>query len=315
MSLANLLEDGKKLVLFSGKGGVGKTTQAAAFALKLAKMGKPTLIISSDPAPSLSDIFELKIGDQEKPLLGIENLYGAEISADSVLKRWKEKFGPQVYEVLSSFIPLEYDIIDYFASAPGIEEEFMLDYILELLENDKYDTVVWDTAPAGHTIRLLNLPQTLISHLEAAAKVYMRLYGYFKKLTEIAKAKDQKSSIFAIINEWKILSEKILSLLRDKTKTEFIVVANPEALSVYQTKRIIDFFREFGVAVNHIIINNVIKIVDGDFLKARKRMQQGYIKAMEENYGEDMELTEIPLAPYEIKGVEKIGEISRVLFK
>ncbi len=314
MSLANLLNNPKKLILFSGKGGVGKTTTAAAYALKLARMGKPTLIISSDPAPSLSDIFDVEIGDGIKPLGKVKNLYAEEISADSVLKRWKKKFGPEVYEVLSSFIPLEYDIIDYFANAPGIEEEFMLDYILELLEEDKYETVIWDTAPAGHTLRLLNLPRTMLSHLEAAAKVYIKFYGYLKKLSEFSKIGRKKRSVFTIIDEWKSLSEKILCFLRDGSRTEFIVVTIPEALSVFQTERIIDFSREFGLSVNNIIINNVIKTVDGDFLKTRKKMQQNYLDQLKDRYERDMELTEIPLASHEVKGIEKIAHISDLLF-
>jgi arsenite-transporting ATPase len=314
MPLSNLINDRKKLILFGGKGGVGKTTSAAAFALKFAQMGKPTLIISSDPAPSLSDIFETEIGDKERLLKGVENLSAVEISADSVLERWKKKFGPEVYEVLSSFIPVEYEIIDYFASAPGIEEEFMLDYILELLEDGRYETVIWDTAPAGHTLRLLSLPQTFLTHLEAAAKIYMKFYGYLKKLAEFSKITRKKRSIFAIIDKWKGLSERILNFLRDETRTEFIVVAMPEALSVYQTGRIIDFSREFGLTLKHIIINNVIKVADGDFLKTRKKMQQVYLEAMEERYGKEMKITEIPLAPYEIKGIERISQISKVLF-
>ena len=102
MSFSDLVIGHKRLILFNGKGGVGKTTCAAATAIQLASMGKKTLIITSDPAPSLSDIFEIVIGDEEKSVTGIKNLFALEISADSVLARWKKKFGPQVYEVLSS---------------------------------------------------------------------------------------------------------------------------------------------------------------------------------------------------------------------
>ena len=241
LSLLDLVTGNKRLILFNGKGGVGKTTCAAATALQFASWGKKTLIISSDPAPSLSDIFEIGIGDKEKSVPGTENLYALEISADIVLARWKEKFGPEVYEVLSSFLPVEYEIIDYFASAPGIEEEFMLDYIMGLTDKCRYEAIVWDTAPAGHTLHLLSLPQTLLTHLEAAAKVYMKLYGYLKKIAEFSKVKREKRSVFAIIDEWKDLSGKILNLIKDKSHTEFILVTIPEGLSVYQTERIVQF--------------------------------------------------------------------------
>ncbi len=314
MSLADLIIENKKLVFFSGKGGVGKTTCASATALQLAAMGKKTLIISSDPAPSLSDIFETIIGDEEKPVAGAENLYALEISAESVLKRWKQKFGPQVYEVLSSFLPVEYEIIDYFAGAPGIEEEFMLDYIMELIEKGEYETIVWDTAPAGHTLHLLSLPQTLLKHLEAAAKVYMKLHGYLKKVAELSKIKKEKRSIFDIIDDWKNLSEKIMGLIRDENHTEFILVTIPEALSVYQTKRIIKFSREFGLPLKRLIINNVIQNGDCDFHRIQKKLQQEYLKTLNHEYGETMGMIEVPLSPYEIKGIDRIRGVSKILF-
>ena len=177
-SLKRLDKEPKRLIMIGGKGGVGKTTCASAIALHFSLQGKKTLIISSDPTPSLSDIFEMEIGDQERAINGTKNLYGIEISSDVVLKKWKDRFGPEIYEVVSSFTSLDYDFVDYIGGAPGIEEEYMLNYILELVEGAQYDIVVWDTAPAGHTLRLLHLPQIFLKHLEAATKFYMNLYSY-----------------------------------------------------------------------------------------------------------------------------------------
>ena len=85
-------------------------------------------------------------------------LYGLEISSDAVLAKWKERFGREIHEVISSFANVEYDFVDYVGTAPGIEEEYMLYFIQELTKDGAYDVVVWDTAPAGHTLRLLRLP-------------------------------------------------------------------------------------------------------------------------------------------------------------
>ncbi len=314
-SLNRLDQELKRLIMIGGKGGVGKTTCASSIALHFAQKGKKTLIISSDPTPSLSDIFEMEIGDKETSIEGVKNLYGIEISSEIVLKKWKERFGPEIYEVVSSFASVDYDFVDYIGGAPGIEEEYMLNYILELVESEQYDLVVWDTAPAGHTLRLLHLPQIFLKHLEAATKFYMNLYSYFEKLKESVKLRKGKRSLLEIISGWEGLAEKVVSFIRDQQKSEFIVVTIPEALGVRQTERIIKDFDEYKLMVNHLIVNYVIKEADCEFHKIRKKMQEHYINILKEKYADRIKLIEIPLLPHEIKGVERIEKISEILFK
>jgi arsenite-transporting ATPase len=301
--------------MIGGKGGVGKTTCASAIALHFSLLGKKTLIISSDPTPSLSDIFEMEIGDQETPIEKAKNLYGIEVSSEAVLRKWKERFGPEIYEVVSSFASLDYDFVDYIGGAPGIEEEYMLNYILELVEGGQYDLVVWDTAPAGHTLRLLHLPQIFLKHLEAATKFYMNLYSYFEKIKEAVKLKGGKRSLLEIISGWEDLAEKVVSFIRDPKKTEFIIVTIPEALGVRQTERIIKDFDEYQLKVNHLIVNYVIQEADCNFHKIRSEMQKNYINILRDQYSPRIKLIITPLFPHEIKGVEKIGRISEILFK
>jgi len=314
-SLRRLDREQKRLIMIGGKGGVGKTTCASAIALHFSLQGKKTLIISSDPTPSLSDIFEMEIGDQETPIQNAKALYGIEISSEGVLKKWKNRFGPEIYEVVSSFTSLDYDFVDYIGGAPGIEEEYMLNYILELVESAQYDLVVWDTAPAGHTLRLLHLPQIFIKHLEAATKFYMNLYSYFEKLKDNVKLKKGKRSLLEIINGWQDLAEKVVNFIRDPEKSDFIIVTIPEALGVRQTERIIKDFDEYQLKVNHLIINYVIQEADCNFHKIRKEMQQNYIQILEKQYSSRIGLIELPLMPQEVKGVERINRISEILFK
>ena len=314
-SLSRLDQEPKRLIMIGGKGGVGKSTCASAIALHFALQGKKTLIISSDPTPSLSDIFETEIGDQETPIKGVKDLYGIEISSDVVLKKWKERFGPEIYEVVSSFASVDYDFVEYIGGAPGIEEEYMLSYILELVESEQYDLVVWDTAPAGHTLRLLHLPQIFLKHLEAATKFYMNLYSYFEKLKESVKLKKGKKTLLEIISGWENLAEKVVGFIRDTQKTDFIIVTIPEALGVRQTERIIRDFDEYQLRVNHLIINYVIQEADCEFHKTRKEMQQNYIRILRDQYTPRIRLIELPLLPHEIKGVEKINRVSEILFK
>lgn len=314
-SLERLDKEQKRLIMIGGKGGVGKTTCASAIALHFSRHGKKTLIISSDPTPSLSDIFEMEIGDLETPIQNAKDLYGIEISSEGVLKKWKDRFGPEIYEVVSSFTSLDYDFVDYIGEAPGIEEEYMLNYILELVESGQYDLVVWDTAPAGHTLRLLHLPQIFLKHLEAATKFYMNLYSYFDKLKENIKLKKGKRSLLEIISGWEGLAEKVVNFIRDPQKSNFIIVTIPEALGVRQTERIIKDFDEYQLKVNHLIINYVIQEADCNFHKIRKEMQQNYIQMLKNQYSPRIGLIELPLMPQEVKGLERIHKISEILFK
>jgi arsenite-transporting ATPase len=313
-SLKRLDNEQKRLIMIGGKGGVGKTTCASAIALHFSLKGKKTLIISSDPTPSLSDIFEMAVGDQETPIKNAKNLYGIEISSEVVLKKWKDRFGPEIYEVLSSFASVDYDFVDYIGGAPGIEEEYMLNYILELVESGQYDLVVWDTAPAGHTLRLLHLPQIFLKHLEAATKFYMNLYSYFEKLKDTVKLKKGKRSLLEIISGWEDLAEKVVDFIRDAQKSEFIIVTIPEALGVRQTERIIKDFDEYQLKVNHLIVNYVIHEADCNFHKIRREMQQGYLQILMDQYDPRIGLIEVPFLPQEIKGVERINRISEILF-
>jgi len=314
-SLKRLDKEQKRLIMIGGKGGVGKTTCASAIALHFSLQGKKTLIISSDPTPSLSDIFEMEIGDQETPIQNTKDFSGIEISTEGVLKKWKQRFGPEIYEVVSSFTSLDYDFVDYIGEAPGIEEEYMLNYILELVESGKYDLVVWDTAPAGHTLRLLHLPQIFLKHLEAATKFYMNLYSYFEKLKESVKLKKGKRSLLEIISGWEGLAERVVNFIRDPEKSEFIIVTIPEALGVKQTERIIKDFDEYRLGINHLIVNYVIQDADCNFHKIRKEMQQNYIAMLEKQYSSRIGLIELPLMPQEVRGVDRIQKISEILFK
>lgn len=314
-SLIRLDQEPKRLIMIGGKGGVGKTTCASAIALHFSLQGRRTLIISSDPTPSLSDIFETEIGDQERPVPSAKDLNAIEISSEVVLKKWKERFGPEIYEVVSSFASVDYDFVEYIGGAPGIEEEYMLNYILELVEGGKYDVVVWDTAPAGHTLRLLHLPQIFLKHLEAATKFYMNLYSTFEKLKDTVRLKKGKRSLLEIISGWEGLAERVVQFIRDPGKSEFIVVTIPEALGVKQTERIIKDFDEYRLTVNHLIVNYVIERADCDFHRVRQEMQKAYIKTLQDQYAHRIELIQTPLFPHEIKGIERIRRISEILFR
>ncbi len=305
---------GHKLIMVGGKGGVGKTTCSAALAYHFAQQGDRTLLVSSDPTPSLSDILETDIGPIEKPVPGMINLFALEIDSDLILKRWKERFGPEIYEVLSAFAKVDFDFVDYIGGAPGIEEEYMLTFIMERVEKGGYDRVIWDSAPAGHTLRLLHLPQLFLNHLEAATKFYLNLYGAFERLSQTLQLKQSKRSLLQIIEGWKTLSQAVLDFLRDGRHTSFIIVTIAESLGVKLTERVLRDLETFQLPARHLIINHLIQDPDCAFHRERQRMQQGYLERLRHTYGRRMVLTEVPLFSQEVKGLERIARVAEVLF-
>jgi arsenite-transporting ATPase len=285
--------------MWGGKGGVGKTTCAGATALHYAQQGQKTLVISTDPTPSLSDIFELETS--EKPTRVMENLYLAELGLEEVKEMWDRKFGREVYEVFSTFVSIGYEeFVDFTTSIlPGLEEEFMVDYIKELSRSRHYDRIIWDSAPLGQTMGLLRMPALLRQHLKAAPRVYLKFGGQSRR------------PILKIIKGWEELSGEDIDFL--KTGVEFIMATIPEALAVQQLEEIFSEFRKYGFHFTRLIINNVIHEPDSDFLCRKASQQQGYLKTLHRSYN-SLEPVEIPLFPYEIKGLERLEEVREALF-
>jgi arsenite-transporting ATPase len=306
MSLSILDQARKRVIMFGGKGGVGKTTTSASTALHFASAGLRTLIVSSDMTPSLSDIFEARVGATETPVAGVHNLWALEIDPDEVMRRWKDKFGPEIYEASLVFVNMPYDeLVDYVGMAPGIQEEFLLDFILEKVRGGGYEVVVWDTAPAGDTLRLLELPYRFLNHLRAAPKVYLHVRDRLQL---------KSVPFLKLIEGWRALSQEITSFFRDPDNAEFILVTIPEALGVYQARRTVDDLAKFGLLVRNLVVNHVVAHADSDFLCRRQAMQRPYLDLLESLYADRMEITHIPLFAEEMKGVSRLCELQRLLF-
>ena len=308
--------DDKKLIMFGGKGGVGKTVCAAGAALHLANNGAKTLILSTDPAPSLSDLFEMDLGTKIHPVQGVKGLFGLELQHDEVLRMWREKFGQEVYEVISSFVAVDESVLDYIQGAPGLDEEFMLAYIADLIQGREFDVVVWDTAPAGNTLRLLKLEEQFFGHLTHAARMYVKFSTYLEKLREITGRRG-KGSPLKLIEQWKGLAEKVMSILRDRDATGFVVITIAEALGVSQTRKIISELDEHGIGIEALVINQVLPegVCTTEFLRKRFDVQSKYVRAMMREYGKGLDVVLIPLLPYEVKGLESLVKFENMLFK
>ena len=290
------------VTMFAGKGGVGKTTCAGATALHYASLDGATLVISTDPTPSLSHIFE--IADKQKPAKVLNGLYLTELGMEEVKQMWDRKFGKEVYEVFSSFVSVDYEeFVDFIASIlPGLSDEFMVDYIKELSQEMKYQHIVWDTAPLGQTLGLLETPAMLREHLRPAPRIYSRL--------KLGRA--TRKSVLDIIKKWESLSGEDMDFLRYAVR--FVIVTIPEALAIEQLDSIFAEFDKYGFEAGELVINNVIKEAgDSGFLQAKAEQQKEYIELLYRRY-QEMRVVEVPLFPHEIKGIDGLREVEKSLF-
>lgn len=290
------------ITVLAGKGGVGKTTCAAAIALHHADRGESTLAISTDATPSLSHIYELT--DGAKPVKVKERLYVSELGVDEVREMWNRKFGREVYEVFASFVSIDYaDFTEFMTSLlPGLGDEFIVDYIRELSLRGDYGAIVWDTAPLGQTLALLETPPMLAKHLKLAPRIYSRL-----KLGQ-----KSRQPIMDILNRWEKLSEENIHFLQDGV--EFIMVTIPEALAVAQLKYVFRELDRYKLKVKQLVINNVVKVDDSEFLAKKAAQQRPYLEAIHGRYS-DLPITEIPMFPHEVKGLSRLEEVAGILFK
>ena len=300
-----------KIIMFCGKGGVGKTTCASVTAVHLAIKGKRTVLLSTDPSPSLSDILEMDVSGEVRVVPSQGRLGAVELDFDMVMRLWKERFGKEVFEVASSFLPVDQEIIDYVAGAPGIGEEFALSYIYDLYNSEDYDIIVWDTAPIGGTLSLLKLEDTFYRHLGEAEKMYVKVRGALNSLIKGTIRRDP----LKIINEWHSLTKDVLDMVRD-VNTQALLVTIPEALGVNQTLRVAQDLDKFGVHVMGLIINNILNIesMDSSFYRSRREMQQQHIRHLESIYCGKVPVVQIPLQPFEIKGMNTLKKMERQLF-
>jgi arsenite/tail-anchored protein-transporting ATPase len=292
----------KSISVFAGKGGVGKTTCAAATAFHHASLGKRTLCISTDPTPSLSHIFEK--ANQYQPVKIIDSLYIHEIGQTEIKDMWDKKFGKEVYEVFSSFISITYDNFTEFMTSvlPGLGDEFIVDYIRELFLHSEYDAVVWDTAPLGQTLALLQTPALLVKHLRLAPRIYSKL-----RLSD-----NNKEPILNILQRWQNLSSLNMDFLTNDVI--FAIVTIPEALAVNQLEYIFHEMDGYNLQVKQLIVNNKVKADSSEFLSTKANQQKYYLNQIHQQYS-NLKITELPMLPHEIKGLNYISEISNMLFR
>ncbi len=311
MGLIGLTKTSIKLILFGGKGGVGKTTCASSTGLYLSKDFK-TLLISTDPAHSLADSLGQEIGGEIKEVKGVKNLSALEISAEKALSKFKIRYESQIRKILdtSTYLDQE-DIASIFTlPIPGIDEVMGFKMIVDLIEEAKFDKYIVDTAPTGHALRLLTLPELLDDWIKVMAK--MRWKYRYMVTTFGGKYKPDEGDDFLF--EMKKTVKRIEGLLRDSQRCEFIAVTIPEDMAIKETERLIKSLDQYGMKVRQLVINNVFPECTCHFCRARREGQDKYIREIRDKFS-DLKTMIIPLQPQEVKGIGSLENFKEVLFQ
>ncbi len=283
------------VTLVTGKGGVGKTTVASALALDGARRGGRVLLVSTDPTGALAQIFA-GVGDEVREVA--PGLEAVELTRRAVLAGWRARFGEEVYQVLRALVPVERDILDYLEGVPGLEEEFMLSYLLEALESERYDRVVWDAAPTAGTLALLEAQKLFYDHLTQAHRLYLKLRGYLKG-----------ADPSALIEGWRDLTGRILAMLRERTRA--VVVAQPERLPVVQGLELMAALARFGVPLERAVLNRLLppQACPGcGFYRTKLEQQRVWAERWRrESPVPVVELPELERAPLDAEALERIA--------
>lgn len=283
-------------IFFSGKGGVGKTTMACATAIYYATEGKKTLIVTTDPASNLADVFEQEIGHRITPIKGIDTLHAMEIDPDEATREYKEKIISPFREIMPEDVIAS---IDEQLSGPCTTEMASFDRFIDFMESDEYDVIVFDTAPTGHTIRLLELPVDWSKHIEESARgTGQTCLGPVQTIQE---SKDKY--------------DRATALLKDPQRTTFIFVMRPEELSLYETIRASKELETIGIKSGEIIINGILpeEVCEIEFFRKKYESQQKVIKEIEKVI--DKPKRYIFLRNNEVKGINALKGIAEELFK
>jgi len=310
MALSCLENENLKLIIFGGKGGVGKTSCAIATALALSENFK-TLLISTDPAHSVSDCLEQQIGYKVVKVNGATNLSVIEVVADEALYEFKKEHQGELKKLLATSTSLDNDDIDELLtlSIPGIDEIMSFKTIIDFIEEGQYDKYVVDTAPTGHALRLISSQKLLDAWIKVAARMRWKYRYMVTSFAGSYKQDDVDEFLFTL----KKTVKRIDKILQDNTKCEFIPVCIPELMAISEIGRLLSNLANTNIIARQIVVNNVM-ISDGcDFCRKRKEGQLPYLEIITNDF-RNLNMVEVPMFPNEIKGIEALNQLRRHLF-
>jgi len=310
MAFTDLSNKSLQFIMFGGKGGVGKTTMAATTALELASKNK-VLIFTTDPAPSLADSFGQTIGNEPTPIANIHNLFAMEINAHKVMEEFKQKYGGEILDILQqgTYLANEETEDIFHLDIPGMDEVMSLKKIIDFMDSSDYQQYIVDTAPTGHTLRLLMLPDLLDNWIKFLARLrwkYHVMVRQFAREERIARADE-------FLFEMKKTVKKVKALLQNAEKTEFVVVTIAEKMGVSETEDLLRNLAQMHIPSRHIIINNIFPPEESHFASIRREAQERYIAEIKQKFSTHS-IIEVALQPTEIQGLASLQQLRTQLF-
>jgi len=300
-----------KFVFFGGKGGVGKTTSSAAFAYSCALQGVKTLVVSTDPAHSLCDIFQTKIGPDIitlSPFLDAMEIDPA-VESDAYIEKIKLNMRETVSPVIIGEIEKQ---LDAASVSPGSEESAIFDKLIEIVieYGTRYDKIIFDTAPTGHTLRLLSLPELLGGWLDKLIEKREKAVKLLQIANREPKTPISEDPIIKILSLRKSRLETARSILIDASHISFVFVLNPEKMPLEETKKAVKVLEKYSIPVNDIVVNRLLPEATADsFWQARKTLERKYLNEIENTF-QHQRIIKIPLLETDISQ-EHIAEISK----
>ncbi len=301
-----------RVLLVTGKGGVGKTTVAAATAVRAADLGYRTLVMSTDPAHSLADAFQLDFGDhptQVTPLLAAQQINSQQ--------RLEESWG-EVRDALTEFFDwsglkgIEAEELTVF---PGMDEIFSLVTVRDHVRSEEYDLIVVDCAPTAETLRLLSLPEVLSWYMEKMFPIGRRVVKVVRpivtKVTSMPVADDE---VFAAVQRFYDRLDGIREILADPETTSARLVMNPEKMVIAEARRTYTYLGLFGYAVDAAIVNRVLPdtVTDEYFAKWRE-IQKVHLASVEQGFA-DVNIRHLRLFDEEMVGLDRLRTLGEDLF-
>lgn len=308
----------RSILFFGGKGGVGKTTLAAAYAILSAERGARTLLVSTDPAHSTGDVLERPLGAEPREVL--PRLWAMEIDPEAETERYIADVKARVREVSAPRLLAEVEReIDVARVSPGAEEAALFDRFSELMQRagTEYDRVVFDTAPTGHTLRLLSLPELMAAWIEGLLSRRRKLNALGRMWRNVAGAaaggQRADDPVLEILERRRERFRRARALVRDRSRTAFAFVLTPERLPILETRKAVAALDKYGIPVGAVFINRVLpEHAAGEFLARRRERERAYLAEIEHVFA-GHPLIRLPLFETDVQGIDALRQVIAAL--